>query len=99
MSTDRCLSIICPELDIDPLELFLNVSLNSVTQIFNIIIKWLQSATSCVRDLDATTVTARDSYVRDMILKLAIIHTSMIYHVNGSLALIRKNAIRFSERF
>ena len=40
-------------------EFFLNVSLNSVTNIFVITIKGLEPATSCVRDKDATTAPAR----------------------------------------
>ena len=41
---------------IQQIEFFLNDSMNSLTKIFVITVKGLKSATSCVRDQDATTV-------------------------------------------
>ena len=51
-----------------------NISLNSVTT-FVITVKGLKPANSCVRDQDATTAPARQ------MLKLSIIHASMIYQI------------------
>ena len=41
------------------MEFFLNVSLNSATKIFNITVKGLELAISCVRDQHATTAPVR----------------------------------------
>ena len=48
-------------------------------KIFVVTIKRFEPVTSCVRDQDATSVPAR--HVRDRIIKLRPVHTSVIYQI------------------
>ena len=52
-------------------------SVNSVAKLFDITVKRLEPATSCVSDQDATTMPERHMW--DMIFKLNPIHVSVIY--------------------